>query len=33
MPNFSGYGQFGIIKVGCIIPVIRMLTFNIGFTE
>ena len=31
MPNLSDWGQFGIMKVRCIIPVIRILTFNIGF--
>ena len=37
VPNFSGWGQFGTTKVGnvpyiySVIPVIRILTFNIGF--
>ena len=30
---FSEWGQFGIMKVECIIPVFRILTFNIGFSE
>ena len=30
-PNFSKWGQFGVMKVGCILPVIRILTFNISF--
>ena len=33
LPKFSEWGQFGMMKVGCIIPVIRILTFNIGFSE
>ena len=28
MPNFFEWGQFGIMKVGCLITVIRILTFN-----
>ena len=32
LPTFYEWGQFCIMKVGCIIPVIRILTFNIGFS-
>ena len=31
--NFSEWGQLCILKVGCIFPVIRILTFNIGFSK
>ena len=31
--NFSEWGQFSIMNVGCIILVIRILTFNIDFSE
>ena len=40
LPNFSEWGQFSIMKVGnivpyiySIIPVISILTINIGFSE
>ena len=40
LPNFSEWGQFGIMKVGNIVPysysiitVIKIFTFNIGFLE
>ena len=31
--NISEWGQFGTMKVGCIIPVTRILTFNVGFLK